>query len=156
MLDDLFNVGCLLSILCLIGIAASGMSATRTQMDVVAENLANANSTSGPDGKPYQRKVVQLSEGAAGSFSSALDSASASGGLGGVQVDGITADPTPGQKVYDPGNPAADVRGYVTMPNVNSVTEMTDLITETRSYQANVQAMQTAKSLYTKTLEVLR
>jgi flagellar basal-body rod protein FlgC len=140
------------------GIAASGMSATRTQMDVVAENLANADSTSGPDGKPYQRKIVQLSEGAAGSFASALDSASGSsgGGLGGVQVDGISADPTPGQKIYDPGNPAADAQGYVTMPNVNTVSEMVDMITATRSYEANVQVLNAAKQMYTRTLDILR
>jgi flagellar basal-body rod protein FlgC len=76
--------------------------------------------------------------------------------LNGVQVAGIVDDPTPGRRVYDPGHPDADAQGYVTMPNVNTVTEMTDLITETRSYQANTQALQIAKSLYTKTLEVLK
>ena len=139
------------------GIASSGMSATRLQMDVVAENLANADSTSGPDGKPYQRKQVSLSEAAGGGFAGALQSASGSGGgLNGVQVDGITTDPTPGQKVYDPGNPAADAQGYVQMPNVNPVTEMVDLITASRSYEANVQVLTAAKQMYSKTLDILK
>ena len=76
--------------------------------------------------------------------------------LGGVQVAGIVDDPSPPRRVYDPGHPDADAQGYVTLPNVNSVTEMTDLITESRSYEANTQALQTAKTLYSKTLDLLR
>jgi len=75
---------------------------------------------------------------------------------GGVQVSGIVEDSSQGQLVYDPGHPDANAQGYVRMPNVESVTEMTDLITESRSYEANVTAMQTAKSMYTKTLDLLR
>jgi len=140
------------------GIAASGMAATRVQMDVVAENLANADSTSGPDGKPYQRKEVVLQEAQGGSFADALDNAGSSsgGGLGGVEVSGIATDPTPGQRVYDPGNPAADAQGYVTMPNVNPVTEMVDLITASRSYEANVQVLDAAKQMYNRTLDLLK
>ena len=138
------------------GIAASGMAATRVQMDVVAENLANADSTSGPNGKPYQRKEVTLREAAGGGFANALDSAGASGGLGGVEVTGISTDPTPGQRVYDPGNPSADAQGYVTMPNVNPVTEMVDLITASRSYEANVQVLDAAKQMYSRTLDLLK
>jgi flagellar basal-body rod protein FlgC len=144
------------------GIAASGMSATRLQMDVVAENLANADSTSGPDGKPYQRKEVSLSEAPGGGFATLLASAggssggSSGSGLAGVEVNGITADPTPGQKVYDPGNPAADAQGYVQMPNVNPVSEMVDLITASRSYEANVQVLTAAKTMYSKTLDILK
>lgn len=128
-------------------IAASGMSAERLRMDVTAANLANANSTRGPNGQPYQRQEVVLQAAGDGSFANVLN---------GVQVAGIVNDPSPARRVYDPGHPDADAQGYVTLPNVNSVTEMTDLITETRSYQANTQALQMAKSLYTKTLEVLR
>jgi flagellar basal-body rod protein FlgC len=140
------------------GIAASGMSATRLQMDVVAENLANADSTSGPDGKPYQRKEVSLSEAPGGGFARVLENAGGSpgSGLAGVQVDGITTDSTPGQKVYDPGNPAADAQGYVQMPNVNPVSEMVDLITASRSYEANVQVLTAAKTMYSKTLDILK
>src|SRR5579862_7610615 len=93
-------------------ISASGMSATRLQMDVVAENLANADSTSGPGGKPYQRKEVDLSAAAGGSFADALGSAAGSsgGGLEGVEVTGISTDTTPGQQVYDPSNPDANAQ----------------------------------------------
>ena len=137
------------------GISASGMTATRVQMDVVAENLANADSTSGPGGQPYQRKEVVLEQ--APSFAETLDSV---GGIsntsgGGVEVQGIVNDPTPGQQVYDPGNPDANAQGYVTMPNVNPVTEMVDMITATRGYESNVQAMDAAKEMFTKALEIL-
>jgi len=132
-----------------IGIAASGMSAESLEMDVTSNNLANADSTGGVNGKPYQREEVELQAGGQ-SFSDTLGSVQA-----GVQVTGIVDDPTPGQLVYDPSNPAANKQGYVTMPNVNTVTEMTDLITESRSYEADTQAMTTAKDLYEKTLDVL-
>jgi len=142
------------------GIAASGMAATRVQMDVVAENLANADSTSGPDGKPYQRKEVVLQEVGGGGFGAALAGAmgvgAQSASVGGVQVAGIVADTSPGKQVYDPGNPDANAQGYVTMPNVEPVTEMVDLISSSRSYEADVTAMQTAKQMFTKTLDLLR
>jgi len=131
-----------------LAISASGMSAERVRMDVTSDNLANANSTRGTNGQPYQRQEVVLQSGGV-SFSDALGNA-------GVQVSQIVADPTPGRQVYDPGNPDANAQGYVTMPNVSTVTEMTDLITESRSYEANAQAMNTAKQLYLKTLDVLR
>jgi flagellar basal-body rod protein FlgC len=131
-----------------LAISASGMAAERVRMDVTSDNLANANSTRGANGQPYQRQEVILQSGGV-SFSDALGNA-------GVQVSQIAADPTPGRQVYDPGNPDANAQGYVTMPNVSTVTEMTDLITESRSYEANAQAMNTAKQLYLKTLDVLR
>jgi flagellar basal-body rod protein FlgC len=135
------------SIFSAIRIAASGMAAERVRMDVTSANLANANSTRGADGKPYQRQEVVLQASQGQSFSDVLN---------GVEVAGIVNDPSPARRVYDPGHPDADAQGYVTLPNVNSVTEMTDLITESRSYEANTQAMQIAKTLYTKTLDVLR
>jgi flagellar basal-body rod protein FlgC len=73
-----------------------------------------------------------------------------------VQVQGIVEDQSPGRRVYDPGHPDADAQGYVTLPNVSSVTEMVDLISASRSYEADTQAMQTAKSMFMKTLEILR
>jgi flagellar basal-body rod protein FlgC len=130
-----------------LSIAASGMSAERLRMDVTAANLANANSTRGANGAPYVRQEVVLQAKGGSSFENVLQ---------GVEVAGIVNDASPGKRVYDPSHPDADAQGYVTMPNVNSVTEMTDLITETRSYEANAQALQTAKSLYTKTLDILR
>jgi len=74
----------------------------------------------------------------------------------GVEVQQITQDPSPGRRVYDPGNPAADKQGYVVMPNVNPVTEMVDLIDSSRAYEANVTAMSAAKQMFTKTLDLLR
>jgi flagellar basal-body rod protein FlgC len=137
------------SMLSAIGIAASGMTAESLRMDVTSNNLANADSTTGPNGKPYQREEVVLQSGGQ-SFSDTLGSIQA-----GVQATGIVNDPTPGQKVYDPSNPATNKQGYVTMPNVNTVTEMTDLIGESRSYQADTQAMSTAKDMAEKALDVL-
>jgi flagellar basal-body rod protein FlgC len=133
-----------------LGISASGMTAERLRMDVTSGNLANADSTKGANGLPYQRQEVVLQAGGQ-SFSDVLGNAQA-----GVQVAGIVNDTSPGKKVYDPGHPDADAQGYVTLPNVNTVTEMTDLITESRSYEADTQAMQTAKQLYLKTLDLLR
>lgn len=132
-----------------IDVSGSGLSAERLRMDVTAENLANANTTRGPDGGPYRRKSVVLQQ-AEGGFGAALSRAR------GVQAAGIVEDPAPPRRMYDPGHPDADGEGYVAMPNVNPVTEMVDLITASRAYEANVTAMQTAKTIFTKTLEVLR
>jgi flagellar basal-body rod protein FlgC len=139
------------------GISASGMSADRLRMDVVSENLANANTTEGANGQPYQRKEVLLQEIGAGpqSFADALTGAQQSQAVGGVQVNGIVNDPSPGRRVYDPGNPGADAQGYVTLPNVNPVTEMVDLISSSRGYEANVQAMDASKSMFTKALTII-
>jgi flagellar basal-body rod protein FlgC len=134
--------------------AATGLSAERMRMDVTAENLANAQTTRGADGKPYQRKVVALQAAGTG-FGSTLGGAMKAGS-GGVRVAGIQADTTPNRLVYDPGHPDADARGYVSMPNVQPVTEMVDLISASRGYEANVTVMQTAKQMFSKTLEILK
>jgi flagellar basal-body rod protein FlgC len=146
-----------------IDVAGSGLSAERLRMDVTSENLANAQTTKGADGQPYRRKTVVLAEaGGQGSFGNALNAAmtrsvgNASGPARGVQVTGIVADSSPLKRIYDPGHPDADANGYVTMPNVNTVTEMTDLISASRAYEADVTAMQTAKQMFTKTLDILR
>jgi flagellar basal-body rod protein FlgC len=142
-----------------INIAASGLTAERTQMDVTSENLANAQTTSGANGQPYQPQAVELQTVGGNSFNSAL--ASALGGSsgatpGGVQVTGIVSENVPPQLVYDPGNPQANKAGYVKMPNLQPVTEMTNLISESNSYQADITAMQTAKSMYSETLNLLK
>ena len=164
-----------------IEIAGSGLSAERVRMDVTSENLANAQTTKAANGQPYQRQEVELQQtgspssnfeatlsealapGASGAGEVGLTGAGANlpGALahppaGGVQVAGIVADKTPDQQVYDPGNPEANAQGYVRMPNVNTVTEMVDLISESRAYQSDVTAMQTAKSMFTATLGVLK
>ena len=123
-------------------ISGTGLTAQRLRMDVTAENLANAQSTN------YRRKEVVLTRA---TFGDALDAASR-----GVEVAGVVQDASPGKRVYDPGNPAADAQGYVTMPNVDSVTEMVNLIDSSRSYEANVTAMQTAKTMFTRTLDILK
>ncbi len=143
-----------------IDISGSGLSAERLRMDVTAENLANAQSTRGADGQPYRRKEVVLRE-AGGSFDGALTAAMGPGAksgapAGGVEVVAIAEDTAPNRMIYDPGHPDADAEGYVSMPNVDPVTEMVDLIAASRAYEANVTAMQTAKSMFTKTLDILR
>jgi flagellar basal-body rod protein FlgC len=156
-----------------INVAASGLTAERVRMDVTAENLANAQTTNGPGGQPYQRQEVELQQ-VGGGFDAQLAGAmgggisyasgaamptaigSGSAAAGGVEVAGIVNDPTPDQLVYDPGHPGANAQGYVRMPNVNPVTEMTDLISEQNSYQADVTAMETAKTMYSKTLDLLK
>jgi len=141
-----------------IDISGSALSAERLRMDVTAENLANANTTRGADGGAYRRKTVVLQQQAPqGSFGSTLAAEMRRGDKpGGVQVAAIAEDTTPNRRVYDPGHPDADQQGYVEMPNVDSVSEMVDLISASRAYEANVTAMQAAKTLFTKTLELLR
>ena len=142
-------------------VSASGMAAERMRMDVIAQNLANVNSTRGPDGQPYRRhEVILQSRGAAGGpettggvSPSAQDGSKAGGG---VNVLGIVEDPSPLRAVYDPSNPDADDKGYVYMPNVNSVTEMVDMTTATRAYEANVTAMNASKNMALKALDILR
>ncbi len=129
-----------------LGISGSGMTAERMRMDVIAENLANADTTRTENGTPYRRKEVVL-QSAGSSFQNVLD---------GVQVAGIVDDTTPARRVYEPGHPDADAQGYVTLPNVDPVTEMTDLITASRGYEANVTAMNDAKQMFSKSLDILR
>jgi flagellar basal-body rod protein FlgC len=139
-------------------ISASGLTAERLRMDVTAENLANAQTTRGANGQPYRRKEVVLQE-SPGSFGATLSQAMGggqSGSTGGVQVAGVVQDSSPLKRVYDPGHPDADAQGYVSMPNVDTVTEMVDLISASRAYEANVTAMNAAKQMFSHTLELLR
>jgi flagellar basal-body rod protein FlgC len=143
-----------------IDIAGSGLSAERVRMDVTSENLANAQTTRGPGGQPYQRQDVELQQLGTAGFGETLAGAMNAGAgrqtPGGVSVAGIVADATPDQEIYNPGSPDANAQGYVKMPNVNTVTEMVDLIGESRSYQSDVTAMQTAKSMFNSTLGLLK
>jgi flagellar basal-body rod protein FlgC len=130
-------------------ISSSGLSAERLRMDTISSNIANANTTRGENGEPYRRKVAVFQEN--------LDqSQSGANKLQGVKAVGIEDDSSPLQRVYDPGNPDADKDGYVTMPNVNVLNEMADLITATRAYEANVSAMNSEKSMFLKALEIGR
>ena len=140
-------------------ISASGLTAQRLRMDVTAENLANAQTTKGADGQPYRRKEVVLQEISQGGFGAQLTAAMGTGAKsrpGGVEVAEIASDQTAGKMVYDPSHPDANAQGYVQMPNVDTVTEMVDLIDSSRAYEANVTAMQASKQMFTKTLDLLR
>jgi flagellar basal-body rod protein FlgC len=139
-----------------LGISASGLTAERMRMDVTAENLANAQTTRTAEGGPYRRKEVVLQQAPAqGGFAGRLATAMGSRGgrPGGVEV---AEDASAPRQVYDPGHPDADANGYVAMPNVDTVAEMVDLIAASRAYEANVTAMNAAKQMYTKTLDLLR
>jgi flagellar basal-body rod protein FlgC len=140
-------------------ISGSALTSQRLRMNVTAENIANAETTKGADGTPYRRKEVTLqSVGQAGTFGSQLSRAMGSSGVapGGVQATEITEDQTNGKLVYDPSHPDADEQGYLRMPNVDTVTEMVDLIDAQRAYEANVTAMSASKQMFAKTLEILR
>lgn len=139
-----------------LNISASGLTAQRLRMDVTSANLANAQTTRTPGGGAYRRQDVVLQEASgSGTFAGALSGALGGGAPAGVEVAAIVPDTTPLRRVYEPGNPQADAQGYVEMPNVNPVEEMTDLIDASRSYQANVTAMQTTKQVFSKTIELL-
>ena len=133
-------------------VSASGLSAQRTRMNVAASNLANAQTTRGADGGPYKRRDVLL---AAANAPSAARTPFA-GNIKTVEVQQITQDTKPPRMEYDPGHPDANAQGYVQMPNVDTVTEMVDLIDAQRAYEANVTAMSASKQMFAKTLEILR
>jgi flagellar basal-body rod protein FlgC len=123
------------------GISGSGLTADRLWMDVVAANLANMNTTRTPQGGPYRREEVVLAPApAVGPFAQTL-----AGALGaapsGVEVAAVVQDPSPFPLVYDPQSPDANAQGYVRMPNVNEVTEMTDMVAASQSYDANATAL---------------
>lgn len=127
-------------------ISATGLFAQRTRLDVIANNIANAETTRTVEGGPYVRQQV--------TFQEALDSKLRAGA--GVAVDSIDSDPTPARMVYDPGHPDARPDGYVAMPNINIIEEMVDMTAATRSYEANVTAMNAAKAMFAAALELGR
>lgn len=137
---------------------ASGLTAQRYRMDVIAQNVANANTTRTADGTPYVRQVVTFSEKEGKyptSFSSIFGERTSRFQANGVKVSGTYDDKsTEGNKVYDPSHPDADENGYVTYPNVNIITEMTDLIDASRAYEANATAFDSVKSMAMKGLSM--
>ncbi|HSU21792.1 flagellar basal body rod protein FlgC [Comamonadaceae bacterium OTU4NAUVB1] len=132
-----------MSMFSIFGISGSAVSAQSQRLNVVASNLANADAVAGPDGQAYKARQVVFQT---------LDM----GGEGnaGVRVDAVTENQTAGRKVHEPANPMADAQGYVTHSNVNAVEEMVNMISASRSYQNNVEVMNTAKSLLQKTLQI--
>lgn len=127
-------------------VSASGLRAQSLRMRVIAENLANADSVAtNAGGDPYRRRVA--------TFRTDLDRAT---GSTGVKVDTITTDKTAFNRVYQPGNPAADAKGYVLTPNVNDLVEAADMKAAQRSYEANLNAIEAAKSLTMRTIDLLK
>jgi flagellar basal-body rod protein FlgC len=144
-------------------VSASGLTAQRLRLDVIASNIANVSSTRTAEGGPYRRRVALLAardEGPARTGLSLLGAgamgAGAEAGASGVWVPAILQDPTPSRLEYSPGHPDANAEGYVLMPNVNMVTEMIDLVTATRAYEANVTALNAAKSMALRALDIGR
>ena len=131
-------------------VAASGLSAERGRMNVIASNLANARTTRGADGQPYKRldPVFGAKPVAPGSFDPVLRNVT------GVEITGVRADPSQGQLVYDPGHPDANAQGYVEYPNVNVVTEMVNLMTASRAYEAGVTSIESLKSMARSALKI--
>lgn len=136
-------------------VSASALTAERTRMNLISSNLANANATRTPEGGPYKRKDAVFAAQPAETFDSALDRASGQAPQR-VAVTQIVEDQNPPRMQYDPTHPDADARGYVALPNVNVVEEMADMITATRTYEANVTAVQAAKNMALKTLDIGR
>lgn len=137
-------------------IGASALTAQRLRMDLISQNIANVSTTRTENGGPYRRKVAVFEEKSVnGSFSDYLTQGSKDRFIGkGVRVAKIMEDPSEFKKVYDPGNPDADENGYVEMPNVDTITEMVNMISASRAYEANITAMNTTKSMALKTLEL--
>ncbi|HKB90745.1 MAG TPA: flagellar basal body rod protein FlgC [Opitutaceae bacterium] len=133
-----------------VDVTAGALNSQKTRLDIIAQNIANAQTTRGPDGKPYQRQIV--------SFETELikhqGSTSASSSLKGVRVAGVSVDRTPGSTIYDPQHPDANSEGMVTMPNVNMAYEMVDLISASRSYEANLSVVKNARQMAMKALEI--
>ena len=137
-------------------IASSGLAAQRLRMNVLSANLANAQSTRGDEGGPYRRRDVVFTALPTGEkFEDFLDRPQGTE-LKKVQVTEIHKDPRPPRRVYDPGHPDADQAGYVSLPNVEVMTEMVNMITATRAFEANATAIDDAKQMALKALEIGR
>lgn len=140
-------------------IGASALTAQRLRMDTISQNIANASTTRTDDGTPYRRRLVVFQERNSGGvpFSEYLTAASRERYIGnGVKVSKIVEDGSPFKKVYEPGHPDADAEGYVDMPNVDIITEMVNMISAARAYDANVTSINTTKSMAMKALEIGR
>ena len=158
-------------------ISASGLTAQRLRMDVISQNIANATTTRTAHGGPYQRRVALFESVPSRTFDTHLDEAFAFNPIdrtlnrtfpgtvemeprgrqtsgGGVRVSGIDTDTTTGPLVYDPNHPHANEAGYVEMPNVNIVVEMVNMMSASRSYEANMTAINTTRAMITRTLEL--
>lgn len=134
-------------------ISGSGLSAERVRMNVIANNIANANATETPEGGPYRKEQVEF----ASVLNRSVNSSNIKGGerLGGVKVQRIVKSTEPFSKVFIPGHPKADEKGFVEMPNVSVMTEMVDLITATRAYEANLAVINSSKDMSNRALSII-
>ena len=139
-----------MSLFQIFNVSGSATSAQTQRLNVVASNLANADTAAGPDGQAYKARQVVFQTQLMGEVVSTGGQA----GAAGVRVSTIAEDNTPGRRVHDPKHPGADAQGYVTYSNVNPVEEMVNMISASRSYQNNVEVMNTAKNLLLKTLQL--
>ena len=136
-----------MSMMGIFNVSSSAASAQSQRLNVVASNLANADTVAGPDGQAYKARQVVFQTAFMGAQAGDLTNA-------GVRVSTVREDDTPGRRIHDPKHPAADGDGYVTYSNVNAVEEMVNMISASRSYQNNLEVMNTAKSLLLKTLQL--
>jgi flagellar basal-body rod protein FlgC len=138
-----------MNILPAISVTADALTAEKTRLEIIGQNIANAQTTRGPDGLPYQRKVV--------TFETQLREAVGLDGrpsVEGIRVASITSDPTPGQRIHNPGHPHADASGMVQLPNVSLPQEMVDLITASRAYEANLAVVRTSRQMAMRALQI--
>jgi flagellar basal-body rod protein FlgC len=135
-------------------VSASGMAAQRARMEVISENLANVDSDVGASGRPYRRKLVVIQSTDVPGFPGLLRPAGTRPGE--VRVAGVVETNDPPRRLFVPGHPHAGPDGYVTMPNVNPIVEMLDVLIATRAYEANAAAFQATKAMGAKLLELLR
>ena len=143
-IDNMFSV---------FDISGSGLSAERVRMNVIANNIANANATETPEGGPYRREQVEFSS----LLSKAMKNSDIKGAerLGGVKVQQIVKSEEPFNKVFIPGHPKADANGFVNMPNVSVMMEMVDLVTASRAYEANLAVINSSKDMNNKALSII-
>ena len=132
-----------MSMFSIFGVSGSAISAQSQRLNVVASNLANADTVAGPDGQAFKARQVTFQTQLMGEM-----------GAAGVRVSAVGEDQTPGRRVLDPKHPSADAEGYVTYSNVNAVEEMVNMISASRAYQNNVEVMNTARGLLLKTLQL--
>lgn len=137
-------------------VAASGMTAQRTRMDIISQNIANVNTTRNENGGVYKRQTVVFHENSNATFDSVLSNRLETYQAHGVKITAIVEDNSEGIMSYEPEHPDADENGYVERPNVNTVTEMTNLIDASRSYEANATVFNGAKAMAAKGLELLK
>jgi len=135
-------------------ISASGLSAERLRMDTIASNIANVSTTRGKNGKPYRRKVALFQENLNKELNK--QTGKLEDEMLGVKAVGVEEDKTDLRRVYNPTHPDADKDGYVLMPNVNVLNEMADMMVSVRSYEANVDAINSEKGMFMKALEIGR